>query len=142
MKAFRLAWICTVRVLLTVHIATAQTVVSSSADRQEDPYAPYKELHGDLHVHSSTGSFDAKSCQEKCFSVTEQLAAARAAKLDYVAITEHDLNPNPPNSKMSADEWEEVLTAVSNATAGGFIALAGYEWTSSQKSCLVRCGRA
>lgn len=137
MKAFRLAWICTVWVLLTVHIATAQTVVSSSADRQEDPYAPYKELHGDLHVHSSTGSFDAKSCQEKCFSVTEQLAAARAAKLDYVAITEHDLNPNPPNSKMSADEWEEVLTAVSNATAGGFIALAGYEWTSSQKSCFV-----
>jgi len=67
--------------------------------------------------------------------VAEQLSEARAAGLDYVAITEHDLNPNDPNSKMSKEEWEQVLIAVARENSGGFIALAGYEWTSSQKSC-------
>ena len=50
--------------------------------------------------------------------MTEQLSEARAAGLDYIAITEHDLDPNDPNNKMGKEEWEQLLTAVSRANTG------------------------
>ncbi len=129
MRTFKPTYLCAAVLLVSFAITSAE----------EDPYSAYQELHGDLHVHSSTGSFDAKSCQGACkvFSVTEQLSEARAAGLDYVAITEHDLDPNDPSRKMTKNEWEQVLTAVSRASTEEFIAVAGYEWTSSQRSCFL-----
>jgi len=125
----------------TVCFAACAIVFSSCSGMiNEGPYSQYRELLGDLHVHSSTGSFDAKSCQAPCkvFSVTEQLTEARAAGLDFVAITEHDLDPTTPSNRISKEEWEQVLAAVARANTNGFIALAGYEWTSTPTSCYFR----
>lgn len=71
MRMFKSTYFCASVLLFSFPLASAQ----------EDPYSAYQEVHGDLHVHSSTGSFDAKSCQGACkvLSVTEQLSEARAA---------------------------------------------------------------
>jgi hypothetical protein len=100
-------------------------------------YAPYLVLRGDLHMHSSTASFDSRDCGAGCrtFSAAEQFAAARQAGLDFAALTEHDRNPNHPGSNMSDADWKAALNAVEQAASADFAALAGYEWTSSQRSC-------
>lgn len=100
-------------------------------------YAPYTALRGDLHLHSSTASFDSAACGPECqtFTAAEQLAAAREAGLDFAALTEHDRNPNQPGSRMTEAQWSAALEAVAQASAPEFVTLAGYEWTSSQHSC-------
>jgi hypothetical protein len=100
-------------------------------------YAPYTALRGDLHLHSSTASFDSVDCGPQCptFSASEQLAAARQAGLDFAALTEHDRNPNQPGSRIGAAQWQAALEAVEQANSADFLALPGYEWTSSQRGC-------
>ncbi len=100
-------------------------------------YAAYIPLRGDLHLHSSTASFDSADCGPGCatFTAAEQLAAARKAGLDFAALTEHDRNPNQPGSRIPADQWKAALAAVEQARSPEFITLPGYEWTSSQRSC-------
>lgn len=100
-------------------------------------YAPYAALRGDLHLHSSTASFDSRDCGQGCqtFSAAEQLAAARDAGLDFAALTEHDRDPNQPGSRIDGAHWEAARKAVEEANTADFVALGGYEWTSSQHSC-------
>ena len=100
-------------------------------------YAPYTVLRGDLHMHSSTASFDSSACGPECqtFTAAEQFAAAREVGLDFAALTEHDRNPNQPGSRMTETQWSAALEAVASASSPEFLALAGYEWTSSQLSC-------
>ena len=110
---------------------------TGSASNLDALYAPYMELRGDLHLHSSTGSFDSRDCGADCptFTAAEQLAAAREAGLDFAALTEHDRNPNEPGSRITDAEWNGALEAVEQANSADFAALAGYEWTSSQRPC-------
>jgi hypothetical protein len=100
-------------------------------------YAPYAMLRGDLHLHSSTASFDSRDCGQGCqtFSAAEQLAAARDAGLDFAALTEHDRDPNQPGSRIAEPQWQAAWKAVEEANTADFVALGGYEWTSSQHSC-------
>ena len=113
----------------------------STAAREESNldtlYAPYSTLRGDLHLHSSTASFDSRDCGPGCqtFSAAEQLAAAKQAGLDFAALTEHGRDPNQPGSRISDAQWKAALLAVERANSADFVAMAGYEWTSSQRSC-------
>jgi hypothetical protein len=132
-----------IRLLLTLLLATIACQNSndeSPAPNQSDLdalYAPYIALRGDLHLHSSTASFDSAACGPECqtFTAAEQLAAAREAGLDFAALTEHDRNPNQPGSRITAAQWSAALEAVAQASSSEFVTLAGYEWTSSQHSC-------
>jgi hypothetical protein len=110
---------------------------TSASPSLEALYAPYTALRGDLHLHSSTASFDSRDCGPNCptFPAAEQLAAAREAGLDFAALTEHDRNPNQPGSRIPAAQWTAALQAVQQANSPNFITLPGYEWTSSQRSC-------
>jgi hypothetical protein len=103
----------------------------------ETLYQPYIPLRGDLHLHSSTASFDSADCGPGCqtFTAAEQLAAAQQAGLDFAALTEHDRNPNQPGERITPTQWNAALKAVADANTSQFVALAGYEWTSSQRSC-------
>src|SRR5205823_2026153 len=92
----------------------------------------------DLHVHAN-GSFDvtpAGACPGR--SAAEQIAAARAVHLDFVALTEHDHDPRDARSYLTPEVWRGVVAAAAAASdtaasgpAGGFVAFPGYEWTSS-----------
>jgi hypothetical protein len=114
-----------------------QADLAASEPTLDALYQPYEPLQGDLHLHSSTASFDSTDCGPGCqtFTAAEQLAAAREAGLDFAALTEHDRNPNQPGSGMSDTQWNAALEAVAQANTPQFVALAGYEWTRSQRSC-------
>ncbi|MEM6796470.1 MAG: hypothetical protein AAF725_21035 [Acidobacteriota bacterium] len=94
-------------------------------------------LRGDLHLHSSTGSFDARSCRGECtvLDAHQQLRAARAAGLDFAALTEHDRDPNAPHLRLDAELWRELQGICQEHSDADFQVLCGYEWTHSQKSC-------
>jgi hypothetical protein len=99
-----------------------------------DPYGAYRAVRGDLHVHAM-GSFDVPShmtCDPPYRSGPEQIAAAQAAHLDFVALTEHDRDPRSSGGRLGPAGWQAILSATSRATTPGrFVALPGYEWTAT-----------
>jgi hypothetical protein len=128
-------------VLVSLGIIACRNSSDTAAARGEANldtlYAPYTTLRGDLHLHSSTGSFDCRNCGAGCetFSAAGQLAAARDSGLDFAALTEHDHDPNQPGSRITGAQWKAAIEAVEQANSPDFVALAGYEWTSSQHTC-------
>jgi hypothetical protein len=100
-----------------------------------DPYARFERLRGDLHIHA-TQSFDVDPKSQFCAGLTahEQLEAARNAGLQFAALTEHEHDPTKTGISLGAAGWQQVLAVTAAETSAAFIALPGYEWTSSYRT--------
>jgi uncharacterized protein YdeI (BOF family) len=74
---------------------------------------------GDIHSHSTAS--DGAGVPRMAFDT------ARANGLHFFALTDH-------NTRLDAEEWNEIGNAAREATVGNaFIALRGFEWTHSSK---------
>ncbi len=89
--------------------------------------AAYHLYWGDVHGH--TAYSDGRGSVEEYFT-----HARDAAGLDFVIVTDHDFG-TAPTWLLSDEAWRHTLAAADAFTRdGGFVAIAGYEWTSAPGS--------
>jgi hypothetical protein len=86
----------------------------------------YKTYWGDVHGH--TGISDGTGSIDDYFHY-----ARNVSKLDFVIVTDHDFGNAAPWN-MPRDTWQLTQEKADEYTLpGGFVAIAGYEWTSQPK---------
>ncbi|MDH4348322.1 MAG: hypothetical protein OEW17_05915, partial [Gemmatimonadota bacterium] len=96
------------------------------ADRRHRTLArigPYQVYWGDLHGH--TAHSDGKGTLDHYFTY-----ARDTARLDFVVVTDHDHGSAAP-WRLPRDTWRLTNEKADQYTVnGGFVGIAGYEWTS------------
>ncbi|HSL95186.1 MAG TPA: CehA/McbA family metallohydrolase [Thermoleophilia bacterium] len=75
--------------------------------------ADYHLYFGDLHTHTSYSDGEG--------TPTEAFAAAKAARADFMATTDH-------HYQLNAWEWADTIAAAAAATDDSFVAIAAYEY--------------
>lgn len=86
----------------------------------------YRAYMGDLHAHTSYS--DGAGPPELAY------ARARQAGLHFLALTDHGY-------MLRENEWSALRSVANDATVpGGFLALAGFEWTHSSEGHIVVLG--
>ena len=86
----------------------------------------YRTAWGDVHGHTELS--DGKGSLDDYFH-----HARDVAHLDFAIVTDHDFGHEAP-WRMPAADWQLTQSKAEEFTVdGGFIAIAGYEWTSQEK---------
>lgn len=118
---------------------------SSPAADSGEADAAFRVYWGDLHNHTRY-SFDTRNRNLTALSIGESLDfARRAARLDFIAITDHGPNgqsgsdfEQPTTIDMPAADWQKYSDELASARVPGLVVFAGFEHLGVRgHTCLV-----